>query len=362
MDTEFVLKAALQGSSISPVEAIVLLQNYPAHIAEIHQAANALNKKINKNVVTYLHSKHISYTNVCRYRCRFCSFHRKKHDRDSFTLKISDIIKKIKEANGVGQVCIYGGLNSELPFPYYCNMLREIKRNFPSLHIQAFSPFEITFIAKRSKQSVEEVLKKFKDHGLDSMGGYDAEVLNDKLRKKICPDKMKTAEWVDFIKTAHRFGIKTTATILFGHLEDEVHIAEHLEAIREIQRETQGFTEFIPIPFSLHTTKFSDMIKLSSKWRDRAGYMIEDDATSRLLAVSRIFFGDTIPTIQASWFRLGLNKAVEGLNIGANDLGETIFDKTATKGLRVKNGTVLTPAKIRNVIQKAGKKPRSRKV
>lgn len=362
MNTEMILKTALRGSNISPIEAIVLLQNYPTQMNEIHDAANAINKRINRSVVTYLHSKHISYSNICRYRCRFCSFFRKKHDRDSFTLKISDIIKKIKEEKGVEQVCIYGGLNSELQFSYYCDMLKEIKRQFPSLNIQAFSPLEVTFIAKRSKQSIEEVLKKFKEAGLDSMGGYDAEILNDKLRKKICADKMRTADWVDLIKKAHRMGIKTTATILFGHLEDEVHIAEHLEIIRSIQQETQGFTEFVPIPLSWHTTKFSDLMKLSSKWRDRSGYMIEDDATARLLTVSRIFFRDAIPTIQASWFRFGLSKAVESLQAGANDLGETVLDKTVFKGFRVKGGTDLTPAEIRSVIRKAGKKPRSRKV
>lgn len=362
MDPRVILKASLQGSTVTPIEAVVLLQNYPTHMLEINETANKINKRLNRNVVTFAHSKHISYTNICRYRCKYCSFARRKHDGDSFVLTVDEVIQRIKDAPNLDQVCIYGGLNTDLKFSYYFNMVQQIRKQFPSLHIQAFSPQEILYMAKRSKQSSAEVLQKLKDAGIDSLGGYDAEILNDKLRKKICPDKIKTAEWVDIIKSAHRLGIKTTATIFFGHLEDEIHIAEHLEIIRNIQKETEGFTEFVPIPFSTHTTKFADLVKLSSKWRDRAGYLVEDEATFRLLAVSRIFFGNTIRTIQGGWFRLGLDNALKSLEIGANDLGETVFDETAVKNMRVKSGMSISPAKIRNLIKQAGKIPKERPV
>jgi FO synthase subunit 2 len=195
---------------------------------------------------------------------------------------------------------------------------------------------------------------------MESMGGFDAEILNDKLRKKICPDKMRTNDWVEIVKNAHRIGIKTTATILYGHLEDEIHIAEHMEIIRNIQRETHGFTQFIPIPFSFHTTEFSTLKRLASKWRERVGYLNEHDATFRLLSVSRLFFGNSIPNIQASWFRLGLDKAVRSLTTGANDLGETVVDESASKNLNARSGNELSPNKLKQIITKVGKIPRSR--
>jgi CofH subfamily radical SAM domain protein len=360
MDPRIILKTALGGGEVTPTEAIVLMQSYPNMGEEINYTADLLNRKINKGVVTYLHSKHILYSNVCRYRCKFCSIFKKRHEKGGFTLKIDSIIKKIKEDPNLEQVCIYGACNPELPFTYYCDLLKHVRKAFPNIHVQAFSPLEIQFIAKRSKNSTIEVLKKFKEAGLDSMSGFDAEILNDKLRKKICPDKMRTHDWVDVIRNAHHLGINTTATILFGHLEDEIHIAEHLEIIRLIQRETHGFTQFIPIPFSMHTTEFSSLRKLASKWRERAGFLNENDAASRLLSVSRLFFGPNLTNIQASWFRLGIDKAVQSLTAGANDLGETTFDETTCKNLNVRSGAVLSPSKIKKIIVKAGKTPHTR--
>lgn len=362
MDPRIILKTALSGGELTPTEAIVLMQSYPTLTDEINQASDLLNKRLNKGFATYLTSKHIAYTNICRYRCRFCSFYKKRHEKGGFALKPEAIVDRAREEPGLKQVCIYGACNPELPFSYYHTMLKEIRDEFPSVHIQAFSPLEIMFIARRSKNSPVEVLKKFKEAGLDSMGGFDAEILNDKLRKKICPDKMKTHDWVELIKTAHRLGIKTTATILFGHLEDEVHISEHLEIIRSIQKETKGFTDFIPIPFSLHTTDFSVLKRLASKWRERAGYLNENDATFRLMAISRLFFGNSLPNIQASWFRLGLDKAEKALKTGANDLGETAYDESVCKNLNARSGNEVSPTKLKQIIVKAGKNPKIRSV
>jgi FO synthase subunit 2 len=198
------------------------------------------------------------------------------------------------------------------------------------------------------------------------MTGTDAEILNDKLRKKICPDKIRSAEWIDIIKAAHKSGVKTTATILFGHIEDEIHLGEHLEIIRNIQRETSGFTEFIPIPFSMHKTQFSELSKLVPTRRREALLVARDDdnyernAALRLLSISRIFFRDTLPNIQSGWFRLGLDTALEGLSAGANDLGETVFDDSAIKTLRPRTPSAITPEKIKKSIIKVGKTPRHR--
>ena len=361
MDPKIILKAVSRGEEISPIEAIILMQNYDSYRHEIHAAADSLNKKLNKNVVTYSHCVHVAYTNVCRYSCRVCSFFRKKKKPGAFTLSINDVTKKITKTPSLTQVNLYGGLNSELPFSYYTGILKAIRKEFSNITIQAFSPMEIFFIAKRSKQNTREVLKKLKEAGLNALGGSGSEILNDKIRKKVCPDKIRTSEWRDIVRTAHRLGINSVASILFGHLEDEIHICEHLEIVRNIQRETGGFTQFVPIPFSLSNVDFSELTKLTSKWY-REQRLPEEDAIARLVSVSRIFFGRTMNNIQANWFTLGMENALSSLKAGANDLGETIFDDTAIKNLRKKNGSVISQPRIRRVIMKAGKTPRPRSV
>ncbi|MFA5794648.1 MAG: CofH family radical SAM protein [Candidatus Brocadiia bacterium] len=360
MDPKVILKAVNQGQEISPIEAVVLMQSYPTHAQEIHEVANNINKRIHRNVVSFAHSKHIAYTNVCRYSCKYCSFYRKKKDRDSFTLGLDEILKKIKETPDIHEVCIYGGLNGSLQFQYYCTMLKEIRKNFPGVTIKAFSPQEIFFMVKRSKQTVSDVLKQLKESGLDSLHGMDADILNDKLRKKICPDKVKTIDWIDIIKTAHRLGIRTSATILFGHLENEIHIAEHLEIIREIQHETNGFLEFTPLPFGEHNRKLPYLEKLLKRG-NREDYFGGEETVVRLIAISRIFFQNTVKTIQANWFRLGMDNALKGLQTGANDLGETEYDISATRSLKRRNQTEITPAKLKQTILRTGKVPRLRK-
>jgi len=360
LDPKIILKTSLEGREISSIEAIILMQSYPAFAQEIHETANLINKRIHRDVVSFTHSKNIGYTNICRYSCRYCSFYRKKKDSGSFTLGIDDILKKISETPGINEVCIYGGVNTALPFSYYTDMLTKVAKNFPGLSIRAFSPLEVFFIGKKTRQTVAEVLKKFKEHGLASLHGADADILNDKLRKKICPDKIKTAEWIDIIKTTHNLGIKTSAMMLFGHLENEIHIAEHMEILRDIQKKTQGFTEFIPMPFGEHEKKMSILEKLLKRGR-REDYFGGEGQIVKIAAISRIFFGDTIKNIQANWFRVGLDNAVKSLHSGANDLGETNFDKTSIKNLKPREEMSISPAKLKGVIIKIGKTPRQRK-
>ncbi|MFH1226921.1 MAG: CofH family radical SAM protein [Planctomycetota bacterium] len=360
MDPKVILKQAIQGQEITPIEAVVLMQSYPTHAQEIHEIANTINKRIHRNVVSFAHSKHIAYTNVCRYSCKYCSFYRKKKDRDSFTLTLDEILKRIAETTDIHEVCIYGGLNGSLQFRYYCDMLKQIHKEFPSVAIKAFSPQEIFFMAKRSKQTVSDVLKQLKESGLDALHGMDADILNDKLRKKICPDKVKTADWVDIIKTAHRLGIRTSATILFGHLENEIHIAEHLEIIRDIQRETNGFLEFTPLPFGEHIRKLPYLEKLLKRG-NREDYFGGEETVVRLIAISRIFFQHSVKNIQANWFRLGLDNALKGLQTGANDLGETAYDTSAVKSLKRRTHTEISPLKLKQAILRTGKIPRLRR-
>ncbi|MBI4712232.1 MAG: 7,8-didemethyl-8-hydroxy-5-deazariboflavin synthase subunit CofH, partial [Planctomycetes bacterium] len=190
--------------------------------------------------------------------------------------------------------------------------------------------------------------------------GADAEILNDKLRKKICPDKIKTVDWIEIIRAAHKLGIKTTATILFGHLENEIHIAEHLEIIRNIQEETGGFTEFVPYPFAEHEKRMPILEKLLKRG-NREDYFGGEEAVIKLIAVSRIFFKDSIKHIHANWFRLGMDNAIKGLQTGANDLGETVFDESAVRNLKRRAVIEIRPSKLKQIIIRTGKTPRLRK-
>jgi FO synthase subunit 2 len=360
LNPKVILESSLEGREISPIETIILMQSYSSFAQEIHETANIINKKIHHDVVSFTHGKHISYTNICRYSCRYCSFYRKKKELGSFTLSIDDILKKISETPNISEVSIYGGVNPALPFSDYTEILNQISKEYPSIRIKAFSPLEISFIAKRSRQTIVEVLKKFKEKGLNYMHGADADILNDKLRKKICPDKIKTAEWIDIIKTTHNLGIKTSATMLFGHLENEIHIAEHLEILRDIQKHTQGFIEFTPMPFGEHHKKLPILEKLLKRGK-REDYFGGENQIVKIAAISRIFFGDTIRNIQANWFRVGLDNAIKSLHSGANDLGETYFDNTAVKNLKPREQTEMPPAKLKKHITKIGKIPRQRK-
>ncbi|MDI6732816.1 MAG: CofH family radical SAM protein [Planctomycetota bacterium] len=360
LEPKVILKSSLEGREISAIDAIILMQKYHSFAQEIHETANLINKRIHRDVVSFTHSKHISYTNICRYSCRYCSFFRKRNETGSFVLTIDDVLKKIAEIPSINEICIYGAVNTALPFSYYTEMLSQIQKKFPSISIKAFSPLEIFFIAKKSRQSLTEALKKLKECGLTSLFGADADILNDKLRKKICPDKMKTAEWIDIIKTVHNLGIKTSATMLYGHLENEIHIAEHLEILRDIQKKTHGFTEFTPMPFGEHEQRLNILEQLLKRGR-REDYFGGEGQIVKISSISRIFFGDIIKNIQANWFRVGLDNAVKSLHSGANDLGETHFDKTAVKNLKPRKEINVTPATLKRVIVKIGKTPRQRK-
>jgi 5-amino-6-(D-ribitylamino)uracil---L-tyrosine 4-hydroxyphenyl transferase len=346
MDPRVILSSALERDEITPIEALILMQEGDGILPELLHVANELNRRLHRSHVSYVKSKSIHYTNVCRAECSFCPFWRKKGQRGAYTLSLEKILREIKSAPDATVVEIQGGLNPDLPFTYHLEMLRAIRAKFPKLHIHAFSPAEVHFLAKRGRLPVIEVLRQLQDAGLDSMPGTGAEVLNDKVRKKICPDKLRTADWVDIIKTAHRLGIPTTATLMFGHVEDEIYLCEHLEILRNIQKETGGFTEFIPMPF----------IPDGSPLSHRNGYHRppRDERVQKLYAISRIFFNRAIPNIQANWIHLGLPNAVRTLGAGANDLGGLMCAEDVIHPSCVNGKRVLSTDCLRQAVRRVG--------
>lgn len=352
MDPEVILKSALEQGEISTIEALILIQAPDRFVPQIYQVADALNQRRHRGTVTYVRARQMSHTNICKSACRYCTFSRRKGDPQGYTYKIDQFIEKLGETPDLTEVHVQGGLNPDLTLQYMCDLVAAIRDEFPRMNIHAFSPAEIWFSARRAKMPAEDVLIQLKDAGMTTMAGSAAEILNDKVRKKICPNKLRTAEWVEIMKTAHRVGLKTTSTMLFGHIEDEIHVIEHLEILRNIQRETGGITEFVPLPFN---PKGSVLYAKNPRVR-----LATPEQTLKLIAVSRIYLDKWIPNIQAGWAHLGLDLALRGLNVGANDFGETMFEDDMVRSPAEESRSEILPPQMNTIIRRAGKTPRTR--
>ena len=296
----------------------------------IQQSANELRKRLTGDIVSYIVNLNVNFTNICECSCLFCAFRKNSDDSEAYVLDIDELDDKLKEATQKGalEVCFQGGLNSKVQIhgltsknilDTYAQLLSWVKSHYPKVITHAYSPEEVCFLSTLTDKPVKYVLECLKDHGLDTMPGTAAEILVDEVRKKICPKKLNTSEWVNIIKIAHSLNIPTTATIMYGHVETIEHRAIHLDIIRNIQKETGGFTEFIPLPLVATKTVLSKQVEpLTSTER------------LKLLAISRLYFADLIPNIQASWVKQGLEETKESLYWGVNDVGGTLGDERIT--------------------------------
>ncbi|MHB1697384.1 MAG: 7,8-didemethyl-8-hydroxy-5-deazariboflavin synthase subunit CofH [bacterium] len=320
-------------------------------LQKIAETANALNKRINSDSVSYVVNRNINFTNICSLNCKFCGYKRTEKSKDAFLLDYGKIIEKISEGErkiGINEICVTGGINPGLKPEYYFNLIKTIRKNFPDLHIHAFSPQEIYELAKATGNSYIDVIEKLADIGLNSMPGTAAEILAEETRKKICPKKINTSVWVEIIKTAHNAGVKTSATVLFGHIESYADIVYHLSLLRRIQDETGGFTEFIPLPFISSKTPLKHNLGLAKKHNN--------DNILKFYAISRLYL-DNFKNIQASWPKIGTGAAVESLEWGINDFGGTLMEENITKSAGGEFGEYLSENDILNLIKKAGKFP-----
>jgi FO synthase subunit 2 len=352
MDSKVILETVLHREEITAIEALMLMREDEKILPELLKVADTLNQRINRTNVTFVKSKQISYTNICRAECSFCSFWRKKSQKGAFVLSPADVVRQIREAWPVKQVVLTGGLNPDLTLPYHLEVLRAIREAYPSVHIHGYSPSEIHFLARRSRMPSADLLRRFREAGLDSLSGDSADILNDKLRKKICSDKLRTGDWADVVKTAHKLGMTTTATILFGHVEDEIYICEHLEIIKNIQRETGGFTAFEPQAFVPHGTDLARSAKIKGA--------VDADRVLQMVAIARIFLGRLVKNISVDWTKTGLDLALKCLSAGANDLGALTYDPFEIKLPEVNGKGGVTAPALRQLIQKAGKHPHER--
>ncbi len=352
-----ILDRALLGFNISPSEAVILLkQTEPESVNSIQVVADQLRQKQSGEAVTYVINRNINFTNVCEQHCSFCAFRRDDGDKDAYWLDWGQILEKTTDAvrRGATEICMQGGLNSQAQInskslPYYLKLVETIKSAFPHLHLHAFSPQEIQFIARLDGITYSEVITALRDAGVGSMPGTAAEVLDDEVRRVLCPEKIDTATWLEIVTTAHQLGLPTTSTILSGHIETPEQQIGHLEKLRLLQQTAieKGYpariTEFIVLPFVGQEAPKS--------LRKRVGRDQPVLADALLLtAVARIYLGNYIPNHQPSWVKLGLGGATAALNWGCNDIGGTLMEEHITTMAGAVGGTCMEVPTLENAI------------
>ncbi len=322
-----------------------------ASIYELGAEADSIRQRLHPDgVVTFIVDRNINYTNICINKCKFCAFWRPKEHPEAYVLSFDELSQKIEETiqKGGTQILLQGGVHPDLGIDFYISMLRFIKSNF-KIHVHGFSPPEILFLAKKEGLSIRKVLARLKEAGLDSIPGGGAEILSDRVRQIQSPNKIKSAEWLNVMKEAHLLGMKTSATMMFGSIEKEEDMIEHLDAVRNLQDETGGFTAFIPWSFQPGNTElkreYPDIISAGA-----VKYL-------KILALSRIYL-DNFPNIQVSWVTQGIKIAQVGLRFGANDFGSTMLEENVVRSAGVSYR--VTMEEIIQAIYRAGFKPAQR--
>ncbi|OBQ01621.1 7,8-didemethyl-8-hydroxy-5-deazariboflavin synthase subunit CofH [Anabaena sp. AL09] len=352
-----ILQSALTEYNISSNEGVFLLkQTDPQAIAQIQATANQLRQKQVGNTVTYIINRNINFTNICEQHCSFCAFRRDDGDPDAYWLNSAQILEKATDAvrRGATEICMQGGLHPQAQIngkslPYYLKLVKTIKDEFPHLHLHAFSPQEVQFIARLDVISYTDVITALRDAGVGSMPGTAAEVLDDDVRRVLCPEKINTETWLEIVSTAHQLGVPTTSTMLSGHIETPEQQIGHLEKLRSLQQKAieTGYpariTEFIVLPFVGQEAPKSLRKKVG---RDQP--VLADSLL--LTAVARIYLGNYIPNHQPSWVKLGLDGATEALNWGCNDIGGTLMEEHITTMAGAVGGTCMEVETLQRAI------------
>ena len=351
-DVRALLEASLEGRELSTDGAIRLLGARGMDFHALIAAGDLARKRDNGDDVTYVVCRNINFTNVCYVGCSFCGFARHKDDKEeAFDRSHEEIILKCKDAidRGASEVCIQGGIHPNKDHKTYHDILTAIKAVYPDLHIHAYSPEEIDFGHKKSGMELSDYLTWLVDAGLGTMPGTAAEILDDEIRNILSPNKLKTARWVEIVTAAHRVGLRSTSTLMYGHIEKPHHIAGHLEIIRDIQKETGGFTEFVPLGF-IHERNL-----LYNLMGARPGPSVEEDL--RMVAVSRLFLRPHITNIQVSWVKMGHKLGQMALSAGANDFGGTLMEESISRESGSDHGENTPPEEFRRLIRELGRVP-----
>ncbi|MBU2874857.1 5-amino-6-(D-ribitylamino)uracil--L-tyrosine 4-hydroxyphenyl transferase CofH [Marinobacter salexigens] len=347
-----VLRDVLNGQELSEPDAIDLFQVEGAELDALTATADVLRRRSVGDDATFVITRNINYTNVCYMGCRFCNFAKRKSDPDAEFFDLDEITRRAQEAwdRGATEVCIQGGLHPNISGHFYRDIVKSIKRVLPDMHIHAFSPFEIWYGAQKSRMSYRDYIRDLVDHGLGSMPGTAAEILDTEVRKQLTRDKLTTEQWVEIITTAHEEGLPTTSTIMYGHIDGPEHWAAHLGLLRKIQKQTGGFTEFVPLGFIHYKTP----LFLEDKGVRPGPTRLEN---IRMHAVARLMLNGWIDNIQASWVKMGPELAGELLAAGVNDMGGTLMNESISRAAGAMHGQEMLPEDMARIIRDMGRRP-----
>lgn len=355
-DISNILNKALSDKTITFKETEKLFESNGIELQLICMVADELRRRKNGEIVSYVINRNINYTNVCIKQCGFCAFSRDFRQDEGYMLPMDEIVRRAKEAWNLGatEVCIQAGLVPDMDGFFYVEICRAIKKEIPDIHIHAFSPEEILYGANRSNLKIIDYLKLLKEAGLGSLPGTSAEILVESIRKKISPGRIKVEDWIKVITTAHNLDIPTTSTIMYGHVESINDIVTHLEIIRNIQKETNRFSEFVPLSF-IHNEAPMFNLNLVDNIKGANGL-----DTIKMHSISRIFFNNFIDNIQVSWVKEGSKLSQVILGVGANDLGGCLINESISTSAGSQYGQFLKPIEMRKIIKACGKIPAQR--
>ena len=346
---------ALSGARLQEGQVAALFAARGGELAHIRRAADELRAATAGDTVTYVVTRNINYTNICLYHCGFCAFSKGKTHADlrgePYVVDLSEIRRRVREAweRGATEVCMQGGIHPSFTGETYLSICRAAKEAVADIHVHAFSALEVTHGARTLGMSIRAFLEQLKAAGLGSLPGTAAEILDDDVRRVICPDKVTTQGWLDVVAQAHAVGLPTTSTIMFGHLESYTHWARHLLHLRDLQQETHGFTEFVPLPF-VHMEA-----PLYRKGLARKGPTLREAILMH--AVSRLVLYPHFRNIQVSWVKLGPRWAQACLNSGANDMGGTLMNESISRAAGAAHGQELAPQQMEGLIREIGRTP-----
>jgi len=348
------LGAALEGRELAFEDALALCRVQGDDLAALVSTADELRRRQAGDAITYVVNRNINFTNVCTVGCSFCGFSRGPRAADAYFLTLEEIAAKAGEAAQLGatEVCIQGGLPREMDGWFYRDILRAIKHAVPQMHIHAFSPMEIANGVDRTGLPLREYLALLTAEGLGSIPGTAAEILDDEVRAQISPNKLPVSRWVEIIRTAHELGIPTTSTMMYGHVEKPGHRLRHMLLLREIQKDTGGFTEFVPLGFVHPNTR------LYRRGEAQAGATRNEHLEVHALA--RLLLGATIPNLQVSWVKMGFDVSLDCLRAGANDFSGTLMEEHISKSAGATFGESVTPEEFRARIRSIGRVPAER--
>jgi FO synthase len=353
-----IIDCAAAGRALSESDLVRLFQARGDEFSAVCASSDALRRDTSGDVVSYVVTRNINYTNICSFKCQFCAFSKGKMSENlrgrPYNLSLDEIAGRVREAwdRGATEVCMQGGIHPSFTGATYIEICRAVRAAVPGMHVHAFSPLEVHQGAATLGLPVEEFLVLLREAGLGTLPGTAAEVLDDEVRAVLCPDKIGTERWLEVMRAAHRTGFKTTATIMYGHVDGYVHWARHLLRLRALQAETGGFTEFVPLPF-VHMEA-----PIYLKGRARRGPTFREAVLMH--AVARLVLHPLVTNIQASWVKMGPDGVKTCLRAGANDLGGTLMDETITRSAGAIHGQEMTPAAMETIIRSIGRVPRQR--